>query len=101
MSKCSSKNRQIISNRNMVEIMYICNKSISILIMKSTFPKVIFSLVLFLFLSRVNSSPSSEASSPFGPTQEKLVSPQTSRSVSYLHSSTFTCRHVTLLLVQS
>uniref|UniRef100_A0A3P8NIW5 Aryl hydrocarbon receptor nuclear translocator like 2 n=2 Tax=Astatotilapia calliptera TaxID=8154 RepID=A0A3P8NIW5_ASTCA len=39
---------------------------------------------------RVNSSPSSGASSPFGPAQEKcpLVSPQTSRSVSDLNNRT-------------
>uniref|UniRef100_A0A665UM09 Aryl hydrocarbon receptor nuclear translocator like 2 n=1 Tax=Echeneis naucrates TaxID=173247 RepID=A0A665UM09_ECHNA len=42
--------------------------------------------------SRMNSSPSSGASSPFGQVQEKcpLVSPKTSRSVSDLNYSTFT-----------
>lgn len=55
------------------------------------------SLCFYLSVSRVNSSPSSEASSPFGPAQEKLVSPQTSRSVSDTDYSTFTWSHMTVL----
>ncbi|XP_055367359.1 basic helix-loop-helix ARNT-like protein 2 isoform X2 [Betta splendens] len=42
---------------------------------------------------RVNSSPSSEASSPFGPTLEKLVSPQTSRSASSKEDSAGSSSH--------
>lgn len=46
--------------------------------------------MFYNFFDRVNSSPSSGASSPFGPAQEKcpLVSPQTSRSVSDLNNRT-------------